>query len=239
VLVKSGSPANRAPEEPTRHLQRVLVVDDEERLRSVLVRILGQEGIQADSAPDGSSAVSMTVSGSYDLVVLDLLMPGTNGLNVLSEIMNRRPEQTVLVLSCVSDPESKMAALGLGADDYITKPFHVGELVARVQARLRAASRTGPAVLSCASLKLDVLRQQADSGSGPVSITSRECQLLWELMREPGAVVSKEELLARIWASDPGCASNVVDVYVRRLRSRLGHDVIATVRGSGYCVRTV
>jgi DNA-binding response OmpR family regulator len=214
----------------------VLVVDDEERIRQVLVRILRARGIEADTAADGSDAIAMTAAGCYDLVILDLLMPGQDGFSVLTEIMRRRPDQAVLVLSCLTDPESKMASLGLGADDYVPKPFHVGELVARVQARLRAAARPGAAVLACGPLRLDVLRRRADAGGGPVPLTSREFQLLWELMHEPGAVVSKGDLLARVWDCPPGSSSNVVDVYVRRLRSRLGTDAITTVRGEGYSV---
>jgi two-component system, OmpR family, copper resistance phosphate regulon response regulator CusR len=215
---------------------RVLVVDDEDRLRQVLVRILRARSIDADAAADGSTAIAMTVAGSYDLVILDLVMPGQDGFSALREIMRRRPDQAVLVLSCLTDPESKMASLGIGADDYVPKPFHVGELVARVEARLRAAGRPGPPVLSYGRLTLDVLRRQADTGGGPIALTSREFQLLWELMHRPGAVVPKDDLLARVWGGAPDTASNVVDVYVGRLRSRLGPEVITTVRGGGYRV---
>ena len=221
---------------PAAPRHRVLIVDDEERIRLVLARILRARGITADAAADGADAVARTVSGSYDLVILDLLMPGQDGFSALREIMRQRPDQAVLVLSCLSDPESKMVSLGLGADDYVPKPFHVGELVARVQARLRAAARPGPPVLSFGGLTLDVLHRQADTGAGPVPLTSREFQLLWELMHRPGAVVSKDDLLARVWGGATDSVSNVVDVYVRRLRSRLGADVITTVRGEGYCV---
>ena len=215
---------------------RVLIVDDEERIRLVLARILRARGIAADAVADGADAVTRTVSGSYDLVILDLLMPGQDGFSALREIMRQRPDQAVLVLSCLSDPESKMASLGLGADDYVPKPFHVGELVARVQARLRAVARPGPPLLSCGRLTLDLLHRQADTGAGPVPLTSREFQLLWELMHRPGAVVSKDDLLDHVWGGATDSVSNVVDVYVRRLRSRLGPDVITTVRGEGYCV---
>lgn len=214
----------------------MLVVDDEERLRRVVARILRDLGIEADTAADGKGAVAMSSSGTYDLVILDVLMPGQSGFSALRQIMRRRPDQAVLVLSCLSDTESKMTGLGLGADDYLPKPFHVGELVARVQARLRAAARPGTAVLESGGVTLDVLRREADSGAGPVPLTNRECQLLWELMRSPGRVLSKEDLLAQVWGTAPGCASNVVDVYVRRLRARLGADLITTVRGEGYCV---
>jgi len=217
----------------------VLVVDDDERIRRVLERILGAHGIEANTAASGKEAVRMTASGAYDLVILDLLMPGEDGFSVLKDLARRDPDQAILVLSCLSDPESKVTSLGLGADDYVPKPFHVEELVARVQARLRAVARPGRPVLGCGRLRLDVLHRQADTGAGPVALTSREFQLLWELMRDPGAVLSKEELLARVWGSAPQFASNVVDVYVRRLRSRLGADVIATVRNGGYRVEPV
>lgn len=217
---------------------RVLVVDDERRIRDVLVRILSARGIAADAAADGASAVAMNASGYYDLVILDLLMPGQDGFVTLRKIMNDKPAQAVLVLSCLSDPESVIASLGLGADDYVPKPFHVGELTARVEARLRAAARAGPPILSCGRLSLDVLRMQADAGNGPVYLSSRETQLLWQLMHDPGAVVSKNDLLAKVWRGEQACMSNVVDVYIRRLRSRLGSDAITTVRGSGYRVGT-
>ncbi len=144
----------------------------------MLTRILRAHGIACDTAENGASAIAMTLSGSYDLVILDLLMPGQDGFSALREIMRHRPSQAVLVLSCLSDPESKMTSLGLGADDYVAKPFHVGELVARVQARLRAANRATVPVLSCGKMTLDVLRRQADSGNGPVLLTTREFQLL-------------------------------------------------------------
>jgi two-component system, OmpR family, copper resistance phosphate regulon response regulator CusR len=215
---------------------RVLIVDDEQRIRQVLARILRARGIATDAAGDGKNAVAMALSGCYDLVILDLLMPGQDGFTALRQIMRCRPDQAVLVLSCLSDPESKMASLGLGADDYLPKPFHVGELVARVQARLRAAARPGVLLLTCGRLTLDVLHRQADAGGGPVPLTSREFQLLWELMHHPGAVVSKDDLLDHVWGGATDSVSNVVDVYVRRLRSALGADVITTVRGEGYCV---
>lgn len=230
VITRAGSEADRNGQ------HRVLIVDDEARLREVLVRILRHEAIEAHATGDAKQALSMTGTGNFDLVILDLLMPDTDGFSLLSEIMNRKSEQAILVLSCLSDPDSKMAALGLGADDYLAKPFHVGELVARVHARLRATARRSPAVLRHGRISLDLLRQQADAGLGPVRLTSRECQLLGELMRVPGTVISREELLARVWGSEPDFAANVLDVYIGRLRQRLGRDVVMTVRGKGYRV---
>ena len=235
IMIRGAGTGNPAAAAAVRR-HRVLVADDEERLRKVLVRILRGHGIGADTAAEGTGTLAMTMSGSYDLVILDLLMPGQDGFSVLREIMRHRPDQAVLVLSCLTDPESKMASLGLGADDYVPKPFHVGELVARVQARLRAAARPGTGVLTCGRLRLDVLHRQADAEAGPVPLTMRECQLLWELMHRPGTAISKDDLLARVWSSAPQSSSNVVDVYIGRLRSRLGANVITTVRGEGYRV---
>jgi DNA-binding response OmpR family regulator len=227
--VTAGEPGTGTP---IRH--RVLVADDEERLRRVLVRILYRHGIDAETAADGTQAVTMARAGVYDLVILDLLMPGTDGFSALRQIMRHRPDQAVLVLSCLTDPESKMASFGLGADDYVPKPFHVGELVARVQARLRAAKRSAAGVIAWGKIRLDVVHREADSGTGPVPLTSREFQLMWELLHQPGAVLAKDDLLDRVWGLSPGTASNVVDVYVGRLRARLGADVITTIRGEGY-----
>ena len=234
IAVGEGTAGEPGTANSIRH--RVLVADDEERLRSVLARILNRHGIDAETASDGAQAVAMTRAGGYDLVILDLLMPGMDGFSTLQEIMRRRPDQAVLVLSCLSDPESKMASFGLGADDYVPKPFHVGELVARVQARLRTAERSATGVIAWGRIRLDVVHRQADAGTGPVPLTSREFQLMWELLHQPRAVLSKDDLLERVWRLAPGSASNVVDVYVGRLRARLGADVITTVRGEGYCV---
>lgn len=214
----------------------MLVVDDEARLREVLLRILRHESIEAEAASGAREALAMVRARRYDLVILDLLMPGMDGFDLLSEMMSSRPEQSVLVVSCLSDPDSKTTALRLGADDYLSKPFHVGELVARVQARLRATARHTPPILRHGQIVLDVVRRQASVGSDPVHLTSRECQLLWELMRQPASILSRDELLARVWGADPDCAANVVDVYVGRLRQRLGRDTILTVRGKGYRV---
>jgi DNA-binding response OmpR family regulator len=147
-----------------------------------------------------------------------------------------RPGQPVLVLSSLADPESMIASLSLGADDYVPKPFHDGELLARVQARLRAARRAAPTSLACGPLRLDAVRRQADAGAGPVPLTGREFQLLFELMRRPGTVVSRADLVTLVWRTPPDTTSNVVEVCVRRLRARLGADAITTVRGRGYRV---
>jgi DNA-binding response OmpR family regulator len=214
---------------------RVLVVDDEPRIVSFVARALSAAGFEVDGALDGRRALELARTGAYELVVLDLLLPGVDGTTVLSQLIEERPEQRVLVLSALSDVESKVRCLDLGASDYLTKPFSLEELVARVRARVRQpAPGPGQRFLRAGCLTLDLLRWEADAGDGPVALSRRELLLLQRLMMRPGEVCSRQVLLTDVWgySFDPG--SNVVDVFVGRLRAKLGADVIETVRGVGY-----
>ncbi|MGZ8627428.1 MAG: response regulator [Actinomycetota bacterium] len=216
-------------------MARVLVVDDETRITSFVSRALSGEGLQVDAANDGRRGLELARSGRYSLVVLDLLLPGLDGVTVLRELMQARPEQRVLVLSALSDVESKVECLELGASDYLPKPFSLAELLARVRARLRQpASGPGERYLRAGSMTLDLVRRAVDAGSGPVPLPEREFLLLRTLMLRDGEVVGRQRLLEDVWglAFDPG--SNVVDVCVGRLRARIGGDTIETVRGVGY-----
>ena len=216
-------PADGSGDEPI-PMGRVLLIDDEERILNFVRRGLEAEGMAVDVAPDGETGLELALSRPYDLVILDLVMPGLDGHDVLRRILDRKPAQPVLVLSALNDTASKVSSLEGGAEDYISKPFSLEELLARVHARLRAA----------AGLSLDLIRREADTGSGPVALADREFLLLGELMKHAGRTVSKERLLSSVWGYhfDPG--SNVVDVYVRRLRAKLGAGAIRTVRGVGY-----
>jgi two-component system, OmpR family, response regulator len=214
---------------------QVLVVDDEPRIVDFVSRALTAEGFGVDRASDGIRALEMARSGRYQLVVLDLLLPGKDGVSVLEELIEARPEQRVVVLSALADVENKVRCLELGASDYLHKPFALSELVARVRARLRQpASGPGERYLERGGVTLDLVRRAADRGDGSVSLSEREFLLLRHLMNVHGRVSTREELLAEVWgyAFDPG--SNVVDVCVGRLRSKLGGDVIETVRNVGY-----
>jgi DNA-binding response OmpR family regulator len=214
---------------------RVLVVDDEPRIVSFISRALAAEGLGVDSAYDGARALELARTRKYELVVLDLLLPGLDGVSVLRGMIESRPEQRVLVLSAVSDVESKVRCLELGAADYLPKPFALAELLARVRARLRQpAAPPVPRMLTAGRLTLDLVRRVADAGHGPVGLSEREFLLLQHLMRKEGEVSTRESILADVWgySFDPG--SNVVDVYVGRLRAKLGADVIETVRSVGY-----
>lgn len=218
-------------------MARVLVVDDEPRIVSFVSRALSAAGFIVDGALDGRRALDLVRTGAYELVVLDLLLPGIDGVTLLSKLMQQRPGQRVLVLSALSDVESKVRCLELGASDYLAKPFSLDELLARVRARIRQPA-AGPAehVLRAGRLVLDAERLEADAGRGPVLLSRREYLLLQRLMMRPGEVCSRQVLLTDVWgySFDPG--SNVVDVFVRRLRAKLGADAIETVRGVGYRV---
>jgi two-component system OmpR family response regulator len=214
---------------------RLLVVDDEPRIVSFVSRALSSEGFGVDSAYDGVRALELVRSHPYALVVLDLLLPGLDGLAVLRGIMESRPEQRVLVLSALGDVESKVRCLELGASDYLVKPFALAELVARVRARLRQPNGpTAERYLRAGPVTLDLVGRTAEAGSGPVRLSEREGLLLQHLLRNEGEVCTRQQLLAEVWgfSFDPG--SNVVDVYVGRLRSKLGADLIQTVRNAGY-----
>ena len=212
----------------------ILVVDDEPRIVDFVSRALEAEGFGVDSATDGHRGFELAATGRYELVVLDLLLPGRDGVSLLSELMQVRPEQRVLVLSAVTDVESTVRFLELGASDYLPKPFALRELVARVRARLRQpASGPGEPFIEAGGVRLDPMRRTADAGSGPVALSDREFLLLRHLIHGRGAVFTRERLLSEVWgySFDPG--SNVVDVCIGRLRAKLGTGVIETVRHVG------
>jgi DNA-binding response OmpR family regulator len=216
-------------------MPQVLVVDDEPRIVDFVSRALAAEGLSVASASDGHRGLEMAKTGRFELVVLDLLLPGKDGVSVLEDLMGTRPNQRVLVLSALSDVENKVRCLELGASDYLHKPFALAELVARVRARLRQpASGPGERFLHLGGVSLDLMRRTADAGSGPVALTEREFLLLRHLIQEHGEVSTRERLLSDVWGYpfDPG--SNVVDVCVGRLRAKLGAATIETVRNVGY-----
>jgi two-component system, OmpR family, response regulator len=210
---------------------RILIVDDELRIRSFIGRALAAAGYTTEFADSGRAALRHSVDTRYDLVILDLVMPDLDGRQVLGELLAARPDQAVIVLSCVADVPAKVDCLEHGAQDYLTKPFSLAELLARVHVRLRA---DGHAEAIRAGVTLDVGRLVADIGHGPVPLTRLEFLLLRELAEHVGQSVPKGKLLATVWGYDFDPGSNVVDVCVRRLRSKLGFDLIKTVRGEGY-----
>ena len=211
------------------NLGRILIIDDEPKIRSFIGRALAAAGYAADFAESGADGLRRALSAPCDLVILDLVMPDMDGRLVLGQLLAAHPEQAVIVLSCVADVAAKVDCLERGAQDYLTKPFSLAELVARVRVRLRSEQ-----VIRAGDVMLDVARLVADIGHGPVPLTRLEFLLLRELAEHVGQSVPKGRLLATVWGYDFDPGSNVVDVCVRRLRSKLGFDLIKTVRGEGY-----
>ncbi|HEY1819407.1 MAG TPA: response regulator transcription factor [Trebonia sp.] len=242
------------------HPGRILIVDDEPKIRSFVGRALTGAGYTAEFAASGAEALRSCAAARYDLVILDLVIGDMDGRQVLGELLSTRPDQAVIVLSCVADIPAKVDLLERGAQDYLTKPFSLAELLARVRVRLRgephhdgwpqphheprplAPPLTAPQavghapgeVIRSGRVILDVAKLVADVGHGPVPLTRLEFLLLRELADHRGQSVSKGSLLASVWGYDFDPGSNVVDVCVRRIRSKLGFDLIKTVRGEGY-----
>ena len=215
---------------------RLLVVEDETRIRSFLARALEVEGFEVDEVADGERGLESALAFDHDLVILDLLLPGRGGLDVLGELHARRPDVPVLILSARSELSTKLRCFELGAVDYVAKPFSLDELFARIRVQLRARHRSVEGTtLRLGELVLDISRRQAWVGDRVVNLTDREFRLLHFLMLHPGEVVSRERLLSAVWGFDFDPRSNVVDVCVRRLRRQLGPDApIQTVRNAGY-----
>jgi DNA-binding response OmpR family regulator len=231
----TGARAQR-PQRP-----RILIVDDERAIRDLIGRALSEAGYQTDLAEDGATGLALSGARDYGLIILDLVMPGMDGRAFLARLHAGQPAAAashpipaVLVLSCVDDVATKVSCLELGAQDYLTKPFSLAEFLARVRARLRDDTHPAAETIRAGDLVLDVWRLKADIGQGPVALTKLEFLLLRELAEHVGTPIRKEDLLASIWGLDFDPGSNVVDVCVRRLRSKLGFDLIKTVRGAGY-----
>jgi DNA-binding response OmpR family regulator len=215
---------------------RILVIEDEARILAFLARGLEAEGYSVAAAHDGREGLRLALGGSWDLVVLDLLLPALDGLTVLRQIHAERPELPVVILSARADLTTKLRGFDLGANDFLVKPFSFDELVARVRVHLRGGHGAA-STLRAGSIQLDLARRRAHVGERVVDLSDREFRLLFHLVSHPGEVVSRERLLSEVWgySFDPG--SNVVDVCIRRLRKKLGNvHAIETVRNGGYRV---
>jgi two-component system OmpR family response regulator len=214
--------------------KRVLVIEDETKMANVVGRGLVAAGFSVTVATTGCAGMEQVRADAADLVILDLLLPDLDGFAILTSTTDRSPAPRVIVLSALADVRSKVACLELGACDYMTKPFELAELIARVRLRARERPHTAPQQLRCGHYVLDLQRRVVENGHGPVSLTTREFLLLEYLMSHDGEPCSREELLEHVWgyAFDPG--TNVIDVCVGRLRHKLGVDCVGTVRNVGY-----
>ncbi|HEX2239634.1 MAG TPA: response regulator transcription factor [Actinomycetota bacterium] len=211
----------------------ILLIEDDPRIRDIVERGLGPRGFTVTSAPDGASGSALAMNLDVDLVLLDLNLPDSQGLEVLNDVRLAKPRLPFIILTAIDDLGSKVGGLEGGADDYITKPFSIDELIARVRARLRWHENE-VTVLKAGPITLDLTAHRALVDGKDVPLSARELSLLAAFLRHPGQVLSRAQLLDLVWdlEFDPG--SNVVDVHVAALRRKLGADAIETVRGSGY-----
>jgi DNA-binding response OmpR family regulator len=215
-------------------MNRILIVEDEPGMASFLDRGLGSRGYATKVVGDGASALAIASDADFDLVILDLGLPDVEGDTVLRELRRRGERLPILILTARDDLGDKVEGLDAGADDYVTKPFRLEELLARVRVQLREERSGEPSVLQTHSITLDVRTRKAMAEGELVDLTAREFTMLETFMRHAGQVLSREQLLAHVWGYDYDPGSNVVEVYVRYLRRKLGEDAIETVRGMGY-----
>jgi DNA-binding response OmpR family regulator len=222
--------------------EKILIVEDEEKLARFIEMELQYEGYKVEKAFDGRSGLDLALKGSFDLVILDIMLPGLTGMEVLRRI-RRSSSIPVIMLTARDTIVDKVGGLDSGADDYMTKPFEIEELLARIRTALRKRASTGAAgrPLSAGELVLDVERHMTCVQNVPVELTKKEFCLLQFLLENKGIVLTRETLLERVWGFDYMGDTNVVDVYIRYLRSKIdevfGIKLIHTIRGVGYVIK--
>ena len=217
---------------------RALVLEDDARLRDLVLRTLERAGFASDAAGRIEDAEELLSLHEYDLLVLDRRLPDGDGLEVCRRARRNGFGRSILMLTAMDDPQSTVEGLSDGADDYIGKPFDLEVLAARAHALVRRNERRTPAELTCGDLRLDPAQRAAWRGKTPLELTAREFMILEALMRAPGAVVSREEILEQAWGEREDPMSNTIDVLVSRLRQKLGTPSrIETIRGAGYRLR--
>jgi two-component system OmpR family response regulator len=213
---------------------RLLVVEDEARLAHALRRGLTADGFTVEVAGDGDSGLELARHGDFDAVLLDIMLPRRSGYDVVRALRTEENWVPVLMLSAKDGEHDQADGLDYGADDYLTKPFSYVVLLARLRALLRRAPQARPAVLTAGDIRLDPATRQVTVSEEPVSLTPREFGLLEYLMRRPGRVVTKIEILDHVWDAAADISPNAVEVYIGYLRRKLGRRLVETVRGVGY-----
>jgi two-component system response regulator MprA len=220
---------------------KILIVEDEEQIASFLRRGLAYEGYEVDVAPDGAVALTKARETRMDLVVLDLMLPGMDGLEVCRRLRTANSSLPILVLTARDSVSDRVQGLDAGADDYMVKPFALAELLARVRALLRRAGPGEPELLQFGDLKLDTGTRQVHRAEKMIELTSKEFDLLELFLRHPRKVLTRETIYDRVWGYDFGGESNIIEVYIRYLRQKLETEsksrLLFTVRGVGYVLR--
>jgi DNA-binding response OmpR family regulator len=217
---------------------KVLVVEDEKKIAGFVRRGLEEAGFDVRLCEDGDAGYSAAQGEPWDVIVLDIMLPGRDGLSILKNLRAQRNAVPVILLTARSELDERLEGLDLGADDYLTKPFYVAELIARIKAVTRRLSRDQLSLVQVGALTLNLLTREATAGELPVELTAREFALLEYLCRSPGRVLTRTQIYEQVWQYDFDPRTNLVDVYVGRLRKKLGElgALIETVRGVGYRV---
>jgi DNA-binding response OmpR family regulator len=220
---------------------RILLVEDERGIADFVERALRSQGHDVDVASDGREGEERALQGGHDLVILDVMLPGRSGIDVLEQIRGAKPVLPVILLTARAQVADKVRGLDAGATDYMTKPFSVEELLARVRAHLRTPAQVAATRLGAAGIELDLVRRTVLRDGEPVHLSAKEFDLLAYFLRHPGSALSREQILSAVWEYDHDPGTNIVDVYVGYLRRKLGRDgrpaPIETVRSVGYRLR--
>lgn len=215
-------------------MNRILIAEDEPRISSFLEKGLRANGFTTTVVEDGISALETACDEDFDLMILDLGLPGRDGQEVLTELRENGLRMPVVILTARTGLPDTVAGLEAGADDYVTKPFRFEELLARVRARLRQPGRPEAEVLRAGDVEFDLRARRVTNAGDLVDLSARELILIETFMRHPNQLLSREQLLSHVWGYDYDPGSNVVDVYIGHLRKKLGKDTIETIRGVGY-----
>ncbi|MFZ1027113.1 MAG: response regulator transcription factor [Limnoraphis robusta] len=226
-------------------MNRILIVEDEPRIVMFLEKGLGANGFATTSSSDANEVTNLALTGSFDMILLDLGLPKKDGLTLLTELRGQGLEIPIIILTARDDIHDKVKGLSLGADDYLTKPFHFEELLARIRLRLRSQNLNGNTLnanqvettLQVGELVINLRSRSVKFKEEEIELPAKEFNLLEVFMRHPGQVMTREQILDRVWGYDYDPGSNIVDVYVGLLRKKLPSKLIETVRGVGYRLR--
>jgi DNA-binding response OmpR family regulator len=222
---------------------RILVVEDERKIAGFIRQGLEEHGFAVEVCGNGDEAFALATTRPYDALVLDIMLPGRDGLSILRGLRARKNAVPVILVTARAELNERLDGLNLGADDYLTKPFYVEELIARIHAVSRRVKEDRPGLLQAGDLTMDLMQRKVRRGEREVELTAREFGLLERLLRAPGRVFTRTQLLEHVWGYDFDPETNLVDVNIRRLRRKIDDDagspLIETVRGVGYRIRKV
>jgi two-component system, OmpR family, response regulator len=220
---------------------KILVIEDEKKIATFVRKGLEAQGFVVDVSLNGDEGFALATTRPYDATILDIMLPGRDGLSILRNLREKKNSLPVILLTARSELNERLEGLNLGADDYLTKPFHIEELIARIHAVTRRAAGKSQSILAVAGLKMNLLARKVTRDGRAIELTCREFSLLEHLMRSPGRVLTRVEICERVWDYnfDPG--TNLVEVYIQRLRKKVDGDsvdkLLETIRGVGYRIR--